>query len=147
MPANATTHPSEDLAKLADRARQANQNVKTAAQKSRTDLEQQVEKARKEAEDRANSLKSSAGESAAGAHNWWAGVQQDWRRHVNQIRMNVDATKGDIDAKRAARRADIYLADALDAVEFAEAAVEEAEYSVLNAVLAEMEADGSESGA
>jgi hypothetical protein len=146
MKTDAPPRPSDDLAKLADRARQASDNVKAATKKSRAELQKEVQKVREEAEDRANALKSSAGESAASAEGWWLGVQQDWRRHVNQIRQNVDTTKADLDSKWAARRADNYMADAVDAVEFAEAAVEEAEYAVLNAALAEMEAEELEPG-
>jgi hypothetical protein len=133
---------SDDLAKLADRAKQANEAlVKAAAAKNRTELEAQVDKARRGAQDKAAALKSSAANEAQSTKNWWAGVQEDWKRHVAQIRQNVETTKADLDGKRLELRAEDYEADAIDAVAFAEAAVEEAEYSALDATLARMDAD------
>ena len=133
---------SDDLAKLADRAKQANEAVvKAAAAKNRAELEAQVGKARRAAEDKAAALKSSAADDAQSARNWWAGVQEDWKRHVAQIRENVETTKSDLDGERLELRAEDYENDAIDAVAFAEAAVEEAEYTALDAALARMDAD------
>jgi hypothetical protein len=142
MTTSTQTSSSEDLGKLADRAKQANEAVvKAAAAKNRAELEAQVARARQGAEDKAAALKSSAATQAENTRNWWAGVQGDWKRHVAQIRENVETTKADLDGKRLERRAEDYEADAIDAVAFAEAAVEEAEYAALDATLARMDAD------
>jgi hypothetical protein len=48
-----------------------------------------------------------------------------------------------MDAKKARHRANVAEDDAVAAVAFAEAALEEAEYAVLNATLARMDADAT----
>ena len=48
-----------------------------------------------------------------------------------------------MDAKKVRHRADAAEDDAVDAVAFADAALEEAEYAVLNATLARMDADAA----
>ncbi len=72
---------------------------------------------------------------------WWYDLQQTWNEHVARIRDDIDAKRAEHDVDRAQRRAERRADDAAFAVEFAYAAIEEAENSVLDAELARMEAD------
>jgi hypothetical protein len=68
-------------------------------------------------------------------------VKQSWNEHIAEIRRKADADKAEHDLHRAQRRADHREDDAVDAVNFALQAVEEAEYEVLDAILARAEAN------
>jgi hypothetical protein len=57
------------------------------------------------------------------------------------VREDIDEKKGQFDAKRAGTRADDAEVDALIAIDYAYATVEEAEYAVLDAISARMEAN------
>jgi hypothetical protein len=57
------------------------------------------------------------------------------------VRQSIDDKKDQRDARRAEARADDAEADALFAIDYAYGAVEEAEYAVLDAISARMEAD------
>jgi hypothetical protein len=71
----------------------------------------------------------------------WRAVHDDWNRHVTTVRQNVDDRMADHDVKRSERRAQNAEDDAEAAVNFAYAALEEAEYAVLDAALGRLEAD------
>ena len=88
---------------------------------------------------RANSLRPSAQVS----RQRWGEVQNNWKSHIDAVRQNADEAKANLDAKVLVRRADRAEDDAAAAVEFAYAAFEEAEYQVLNAALARMDADAA----
>ncbi|MEA2292551.1 MAG: hypothetical protein QOE86_190 [Solirubrobacteraceae bacterium] len=132
---------SEQLYKLADRAKQSEENIERAKEKSQADLRSQVQQARQSSQQRAAELKGDAGVAKAKASTWWGDVQEDWNQHIAKIRANVDDRKADLDVKHAEHRADSAEDDAEAAVDFAYAALEEAEYAVLDAALARLDAD------
>jgi hypothetical protein len=132
---------SEQLYKLADRAKQSEENISRAKEKSQADLQAQVQQARQSSQQHAAALKGDATATETKVSTWWTDVQDDWNQHIAKIRQNVDDKMADHDAKRAERRAETAEDDAEAAVDFAYAALEEAEYAVLDAALARLEAD------
>jgi len=68
-------------------------------------------------------------------------MQKSWGNHMAQVRQSIDDKKDQRDARRAEARADDAEADALFAIDYAYATVEEAEYAVLDAISARMEAE------
>jgi len=132
---------SQGLGKLANRAKEAAEKVSAAAAKDRAALESQVGEAGKAAKDKAAELNSKAEQAGDANRARWSQFQQNWDKHVTDIRADIDAKKADLDAKHLDHRAEDAELDAIDAIAFAEAAVEEAEYSALNAALARMDAD------
>ncbi|MFH9352909.1 hypothetical protein [Kitasatospora sp. NPDC017646] len=128
----------DTLTILAERAKVAEDHASQAAAQTREQLRAEVERARKDAQDQAAKLQESAPGAEAKMSQWWAEMQQNWRDHTAKVSNDIQARKQDHDAARAADRAE---ADAIAAVEFALAAIEEAEYTVLDARLARMEAD------
>jgi hypothetical protein len=132
---------SEQLYKLADRAKQSEANIASAKEKGQADLQAQVSKARQSSERSAADLKTHTAAAQGKVSAWWGAAQDDWNEHIATIRQNVDDKKADLDAKRAEHRAETAEDDAEAAVDFAYAALEEAEYAVLDAELARLEAD------
>jgi hypothetical protein len=132
---------SEQLYKLADRAKQSEENISRAKEKTQADLQGQVQQARQSSQRRAAALKGDATAAEAKVSTWWTDVQDDWNQHIAKVRQNVDDKRADHDVKRAERRAETAEDDAEAAVNFAYAALEEAEYAVLDAALARLEAD------
>ena len=93
------------------------------------------------AKNSADDLKGAAADAQDEASHWWGEVQNNWKSHIDAVRANADEAKANLDAKVVLRRADRAEVDAAAAVAFANAAYEEAEYQVLNAALARMDAD------
>ena len=71
----------------------------------------------------------------------WACLTSAGLRHVAKIREDIDTKRAEHDADRAEKIAEKREDDAAFAVQFAYAAIEEAEYAVLDAALARAEAD------
>ena len=132
---------SEQLDRLADRAKQSEEHIEHAKHEGRAELKARVQQARESSEKRAAELKSGASGAKAKASMWWTDVQDDWNRHIDKIRKDVDSRKEEHDIKRAEHHAERTENDAETAVAFAYAAFEEAEYAVLDAILAREEAD------
>ena len=135
---------SEQLDKLAGRAKQSEENVEHAKEEGQAELKARVQRARESSEKHAAELKSGASGASgakAKASNWWTDVQDDWNKHIDKIRKDVDNRKEEHDVKRAEHRAEHREDNAEAAVSFAYAAIEEAEYAVLDAILAREEAD------
>ena len=132
---------SETLHELADRAKQSEENIEHAKEESQAQLKSRVEQARQASEQRAAAFKRGAGEAKAKASKWWGDVQEDWNKHIAKVRKDGDEWKAEHDVKRAEHHAEHRERDAEAAVDFAYAAFEEAEYAVLDAILAREEAD------
>jgi len=72
---------------------------------------------------------------------WWNDLQRSWNEHIAKIREDIDAKRFEHDVERAQRWAERAGDDAWFAVGYAYAGIAEAEYAVLDAVLARMEGD------
>jgi hypothetical protein len=132
---------SEQLYKLADRAKQTEATIDHAKQESQAQLKARVQEARESSETQAAELRSGASGAKAKASKWWTDVQDDWTKHIDKIRKDVDNRKAEHDVTRAEHHAEHREDDAEAAVAFAYAAFEEAEYAVLDAILAREQAD------
>lgn len=139
---------SESLYKLAERAKVAEQKAqkaqKTAAENARTgraELETAVDDSRASAEAQARKLSESAKTSEDKVSRWWEEQQETWNAHLAKARQGIDEKKAKLDVKMGETRAEDAEADAEFAINFAYGAIEEAEYSVLDAILARAEAE------
>ena len=70
------------------------------------------------------------------ASSQWDEVRGKWKAHVAKVRSNIEAKMDEQDAKAAALDADLAEDYALDAISFAQGAIEEAEAASLDAVYA-----------
>jgi len=132
---------SDQLTRLAARAKQLEEHGATATTQAKSDLTQSVDNARASAQAQAESLRKSADAVEGKVSEWWTGVGKSWNEHVAAVRKNVDDKKAEHDLKVARRTADQADADASFAIDYAYAVIEEAGYAVLDAQLAHMEAD------
>ena len=138
---------SLQLKALADRASAVEANVTAAQTKQQAELRQQVDAAQESAKQAAADLKASASDSKDKASQSWSEVQSKWNAHVAAIRESAEGAKSSLDAKLAGRRADRAEDTAAASIAFAAAALDEAEYQVLNAALARSEADDAAAAA
>jgi hypothetical protein len=132
---------SDDLSKLAARAKAAEGRVAAARDKARADLAQDVSAAQADAQASAEGLRQLALANQGKVSTWWDDTQRSWNQHIAAIREHVEAKRSEHDLDRAEHRADVAEDDAEFAIDFAYAAIEEAEYAVLDAGLARVEAD------
>lgn len=132
---------SEQLTKLAARAKEAEDNVAAAQAQNKAALEQDLEAARASAQTQAQKLRDSAEAGKEGVSHWWNDVQKNWNEHVATVQANIEGKKAEVDLSKAQHHADHAEVDAGFAIEYADAAIAEAEYAVLSALLARKEAD------
>jgi len=135
---------SDDLMKLAQRAKAAEDKAKAAWNQVESDLQLAVDGSRAQAEDDARNLRAQAAAGGAAAQSSWATAQSSWDAHVAKVRSDIDKRKVEWTAATAEDQADWAESDADLAVGYAYNAVEEAEYAVLNAILARKKAGEAE---
>jgi hypothetical protein len=135
------TKLSDELTKLAARAKEAEARAKAARDERKADLEQDIDSARASAQAQADRLRAATEEDKGNLSAWWTGVQRSWDERAAQVREQMESKKAEHDVRAAHRKADNAEADATFAIDFAYAAVVEAEYAVLDAALARMESD------
>jgi hypothetical protein len=124
------------LSKLTNRAKEAEQRAADAATQARTDLEKSVAASRASAEDQAAKLKETAASSKDKISGWWDEQQQAWNDRVAKVRKHLDEQKTTYDLVTLENQAELAESDAKFAIDYAYSAIEEAEYAVLDAILA-----------
>ena len=132
---------SDDLTRLAARAKQAEDRAAAARSKAEAELQADVDEAQASAQAQAAKLRETADAHRSKLSAWWHDMQRTWEEHVGKIRDDIESRRAEHDGERAKRHADRADDDAAFAVAFAYAAIEEAEYTVLDAQLARMKAD------
>jgi Cu/Ag efflux pump CusA len=132
---------SDQLTTLAARTKLLEDRAAAAKSKAKLDLEQDVKRARESAQAQADGLRQNVEANRGRISGWWDNLQRSWNEHLTAVRQDIGEKRAAQDLKKAQRIADQAEADAEFALEFAYGAVEEAEYAVLDATLARMEAD------
>ncbi|MCI4066312.1 hypothetical protein MRQ36_28685 [Micromonospora sp. R77] len=132
---------SDQLSQLAARTKALEIRAVAAGDKARDELQREVQAARATSDADAVALGKALDAREAEVAAWWTDMGRAWDEHIARMRERVEQKKEQHDLKAAQR-------DAEDAVEYASylidytlAAVEEAEYAVLDAVLAQKRAD------
>ena len=75
---------SDQLAKLSQRAKEAEEHAAAARDKTKADVENDREMARATAQAQADRLHESADANRARISAWWHDVQRSWSQHVGQ---------------------------------------------------------------
>jgi hypothetical protein len=132
---------SDDLKKLSERAKTAEDHAAAAKDQARADLERRVTSARDSANAGAKELQAKTDAAGQQVSDSWADVQRSWGAHVAKARKDVDKRKAEFGASNAEDRAEWAESDAEMAIDYAYSAIEEAEYAVLDAILARREAE------
>ena len=138
---------SDELAKLAARAKETETRAAAAGSKARADLEQEVSSAREAAQAQGDKLRQKAADSEGRVSDWWVDAQKSWNERVDAVREDIEGKKTAHDVGKARRRAERAEDDAMLAIDAAYWAVTEADYAVLDAVLARMDADDAAAAA
>ena len=132
---------SNPFTTLKEQCENADRSIKAAIAQDDAELRAMVDEARKDADDRTAQLGPKSTDVSGQGDREWSKVKSDWDQHIQRIREKVDAKKAAQDASVAEDDAEWAESDAVDAVGFASAAIEEARYAVLDAVLARRKAD------
>ena len=132
---------SDQLSKLSARTKELEGRAAAAHEKARVDLQHDVTAARDAAQANAEALRKSVDASVADVSAWWIDVSRAWDEHVATMRKKLDQKKAEHDLGAAKDNAADAYAYASYLIDYCYAAVEEAEYAVLDATLAQMEYD------
>ena len=95
---------SDQLTKLAARAKEAEDRAAAAQGKASADLEKDVEAARTSAQAQADKLRATAEEKKGKLSVWWYDVQRSWDEHIERIRTDIDSRRAEHDRARADER-------------------------------------------
>src|SRR4051794_3233097 len=134
---------SDDLARLSVRAKQAEDRAAAAKAQARDQLQQTVQEARDGMQQTADRLRAESAAAAGQADAWADNIQRSWDDHLARTRQRIDARKAQHAADRAESDAEDAESYAAYSIDLAYSAIEEAEYAVLDAVLAREDADGA----
>jgi len=132
---------SDELSKLAGRAKEAETRTAAARDEARAELERNVSSARASAQEQADKLRQTAERGEARVSSLGQDMQRSWNEHIARAREGIESKKAELDVHKAQRRADDAEGYASFAIDLAYSAVVEAEYAALDAVLARMDAD------
>jgi hypothetical protein len=132
---------SDELSRLAARTKELEDRAAAAKEKAKADLQQEVKEAREASQADADALAKSIERDTEDVAAWWHDVGRSWNEHLAAVRKSIDEKRAGHDLKSAQRAAGRADDSASYAVAYAYSAVVEAEYAVLDAVLAHMEAD------
>ena len=132
---------SDQLYTLAARAKQAEDHITAARTKTKAQLEADVQAAQESAKQRSQALRAKADEGKENISTAWNDVQRSFHEKIASAKLKVEIRKAEHDLKRAEKDAERAEHDAAFAIEFAYAAIEQAEYEVLDAILARAYAD------
>jgi hypothetical protein len=132
---------SDQFEKISDKAKIATQHLHAASQSTRDQLAADAASARDKANAAANQLQDNVDGAHDKASSHWQDMRVKWQGHVANVRTSAKEKKDRLDAGAADADANIVLSYALDAIDFAQAAVDEAEYASLDAMYARAAAD------
>ncbi len=138
---------SNELTKLAARAKETETRAETARTQAKADVEREVETARAAARDEREKLRATAAERRGEVADWWIDAQASWNDRIDSVRDDMERKKVAFDVGKARRRAERAEDDAQAAIDAAYWAVIEAEYAALDAVLARMDAEDAAANA
>jgi hypothetical protein len=137
---------SDDLARLSVRAKQAEDRAAAAKAQAHDQLQQAVAEARDSTQQTADKLRAESAAAADRTGAWADNIQRSWDDHLARARERMDARKARHAADRTESDAEDAESYAAYSIDLAYSAIEEAEYAVLDAVLARHDADEAARG-
>ena len=114
---------SDQLTRLAARAKEAEDHAAAAQSKAKADLETDVKTARESAQAQAEQLRTKVDAQKGQVSDGWSKVQRTWNDHLVEMRQDIHDRKAEHDLKKAQRSADSTEEDAAFAINFAYAAM------------------------
>ena len=137
---------SAQLDDLQKRAAEAKASVQAAATESRDKLRQRIDQAQVDANLAMKDAQQQAGEAADRARSKWAEMKADAAAKMGDVKAKVDKRTDQIGADIAVQDAAYAEADAMDAIDYANWAVENARLQALDAIDARAYAVGARQG-
>ena len=104
---------SDELAKLAARAKETETRAAAAGTKARADLEQEVSSARAAAQAQGDKLRQKAADSQGVISDWWVDAQKSWNERIDAVREDIESKKTAHDVGKARWKADRAEEDAI----------------------------------
>jgi hypothetical protein len=132
---------SDQLSELAKRAKEIEDRTRAATTEAKEEVQTRVKQASETVHRQADELTTKTEASKAQASAWWVELKSDWATRMAKVREGIAAREAAADAREAQLDADIAEADAEVAINIASEALDEAEYAVMDAILAQKEAD------
>jgi hypothetical protein len=96
---------NDGLSKLAQRSKEAEDNVQATATRSRAELQSKVDQARDNAKEHADSLHAKNAQARDDISGQWAQVQDNWNKHLSKVRDNVADKRAAHDVREAEKNA------------------------------------------
>jgi hypothetical protein len=127
---------TDSFDRLSEKIEEAKRTIRAAASESEAELKAKVDEARKNADDHAAESSAESQGAADDAQAHWQQIRTDWDQHRQSVRQRIDEAKAADDLDAAEMRAEWAEADARDAVGFADNAIDEATYAMLDAIKA-----------
>lgn len=127
---------SERFEKISIAAQDANEKIRAAGQQAHEQVDADAARARDRASQAADHLKDRAKTSHDKASEHWRDLADKWNAHIAKIRKDLKKKKDQHDAREMKAYAEMAEGYAVDAIDFAQAAIYEAEYAALDALSA-----------
>ena len=137
----ADTDLTAQFEKISDKAKIQAEKLKAARQGTREQLETDAANTRDKASAAADRLKDKAAAGQAKASSQWQEISGNWQAHVTRVRTRIDEKTHQLASDDAAMNADMAEGYAFDAIDFVQAAMDEAESAALDAISARATAD------
>ena len=115
--------------------------VQAAATESRDQLRQRIDQAQQDAKDTQQRAQQRADQTADGARGKWSQMKADATAKMDDIQAKIDKRARQVDVDMAADEAAWAEADAAEALDFADWAIDNAELAMLDAIDARAYAD------
>jgi hypothetical protein len=119
---------------IPEQAKAASDEVRAAAQSGQDELRTAASAARRSASAAADGLQNTGPAEAGRVSPHWQEIRAKWRAHVAALQSGLDQAGDDTIAAYAVVDADIAESYAQDAIDFAAAAIEEAESAAITAI-------------
>lgn len=125
---------SERLDALQQRVAAAKTAVQEAGRESREQLKQRIDRAQDDIDRATESARQRAGQVGGGAPSKWAQIRADAAAKMEDVKGKIDKRNRELDARAAASEANWAENDAIEALDFADWAVDSARLAVLDAI-------------
>ena len=135
------TNFSTRLDDLQQRVATARSAVQTAATESDAQLKERIDRAQADLDQSVQNAQQEVSQAADSARAKWAQLKADAAAKMSDVKANMDKRARHMDAKVAANDAGWAEADAAEALDFANWAVENAQLAILDAIHARAYAD------
>jgi len=132
---------SEQLQDLSQRAKKIENSATAAREKNKAELERRRTQLDSDIKSTGRKIEASAAEARENIRSGWTDIRNRIDKQLADARAKLEEHKAERDLKRAENRAQAAEDDAADAIALAVYVLDQAEYAVVDAVLARANAD------